>query len=155
TDVVELASRVARLWDEQLAQPEKAEPFYRKVLHDDPLDERAFASLKELYTTKERWDDLQVLYRNRIAQTVDGDQKLALLLQVCFPFEELLDDPELAIRAYPDVLELDPSHVASRRALERLYRRTERWRDLVALLRQELDQSEGQDRLDLTFELGD
>ena len=75
---------------------------------------------------QQRWDELQLLYRNRIAETLDGDQKLELLLQVCFLFEELLDDPKLAIRSYQDVLELDPEHAASRRALDRLYRRTER-----------------------------
>ena len=61
------------------------------------------------------------------------------MLQVCFLFEEILENSELAIRSYQEVLELEPEHAGSRRALDRLYRRTERWRDLVALLRQELD----------------
>ena len=155
SDVAELSARVARVYDHELGRPEDAERFYRKVLAEDPLHEGAFDALKELYTTRERWEELQVLYRNRIAQTVDGDQKLELLLQLCFLFEELLDDPDLAIRAYQDVIDLDPSHLASRRALERLYRRTERWRDLAALLQKELDEAEGQDKLDLTHELGE
>jgi len=154
-DVAELSTRVARIYDEVLGKPDLAEDYHRKVLHSDPLSERSFDALKELYTTNERWDELQVLYRNRIAETVDGGQKLELLLQVCFLFEELLDDPELAIRAYQDVVDLEPQHVAARRALERLYRRTQRWRDLAALLRQELDGAQGQDAIDLTFELGE
>ncbi|MBW2464064.1 MAG: hypothetical protein JRH11_20615, partial [Deltaproteobacteria bacterium] len=154
SDILEIASRAARIHDELLGEPVAAEPFHRMVLAEDSLDERAFEALKQIYTDGEKWDDLQVLYRNRIANTVDLDQKRELLLQVCFLFEELLDDAELAIRAYQDVLELDPDDVSSRRALDRLYRRTERWRDLAALLKQDLDGAEGQYELDLTFELG-
>ena len=46
---------------------------------------------------------------------------------------ELIDDPEQAISAYQDVLEIEPEHAASRRALERLYERTERILDQEAL----------------------
>lgn len=155
TDRVDLAGRIAQIYDVELAETEKAEPFHRRVLVEEPLHERSFDALKELYTTFERWDDLQVLYRNRIAETVDADQKLELLLQVCFLFEELLDDAEQAIRAYQDVLELEPTHAASRRALDRLYRRTERYRDLAGLLHQELTEAEGQEALETTFELGE
>ncbi|MGB0679857.1 MAG: tetratricopeptide repeat protein, partial [Polyangiales bacterium] len=118
------------------------------------MHQGAFIALKELYTAQERWDDLQALYRNRIAQTSDPKAKEELLLQVCFLFEEILEDPQAAILAYQDVLELHPSHRSARRALERLYRRVGRWRDLLNLLRQELEQASGQDAIELTFELG-
>ena len=156
TDATDLASRVATIYDVLLGRPADAEPFHKKVLHADPMHERAFLALKELYTDTERWDDLQMLYRNRIAETMDADAKRELLLQVCFLFEEILDDPQLAIRSYQEVLELDPDHTPSRSALNNLYRRTERWRDLVALLRQDLDREEDErTRLELTFEIGE
>lgn len=134
-----LARRVAALYDGLLGEPHKSEPFHKRALTIDPQDEQAFLALKELFTEQERWGDLQALYRNRIAETVDADAKCELLLQVCFLFEEILEDVPLAIRAYQEVVELDPDHVASRRALDRLYRRAGRYRDLVALLRQEID----------------
>jgi golgin subfamily B member 1 len=151
----ELAARAAELYEVVLARPAEAEAFHKRVLAHDPMNGRGFLALKELYTNHERWEDLQALYRNRIAETVDAEAKLELLLQVCFLFEEILDNPELAIRNYQSVIELEPEHVASRRALERLYRRTSRWRDLAALLRQELDRAEGQEVIDLTYELGE
>lgn len=154
TDAAALASKVAQLYDVVLARPEAAEPFHLKVIAHDPLEERSFLSLKELYTNAERWAELQKLYRDRIAETVDAEAKLDLILQVCFLFEELIDDPEQAIKAYRDVLELDPEHQASRRALERLYERTERWRDLVTLLRTELDRANADERVGLTQRLG-
>ena len=73
----------------------------------------SFLALKELYTSSERWDELQALYRKRIADTVDADDKLDLLLQLCFLFEEILDNPEQAIDAYQQVLALSPDHAAA------------------------------------------
>ncbi|MCB9597501.1 MAG: tetratricopeptide repeat protein [Sandaracinaceae bacterium] len=149
-----LAAKVAHLYDVVLGRPDDAEPFYRKVLANDPLDEAAFGALKDLYTNAERWSELQVLYDRRIAETVDAESKLDLLLQVCFLFEELTDDAEAAITAHRQVLDLDPEHSASRRALERLFERTERWDDLVALLREELDRANPDEQIGLTQRLG-
>ncbi|MDQ3032095.1 MAG: hypothetical protein M3Y87_06740, partial [Myxococcota bacterium] len=154
-DITRLSEKVAQIYDVVLGRPADAEPFHRRVLAGDPLNDPSFLSLKELYTNGERWDDLQVLYRNRIAQTVDAEQKLDLLLQVCFLFEELIDDAALAINAYRDVLELEPTHLSSRRALERLYERTQRWRDLSALLEQEISDVSGDAAISLTFRLGE
>lgn len=154
-DAAQLAEKVANIYDVVLGRPEDAEPFHRRVMAADPGNETSFLALKELYTDSERWDDLQVLYRNRIAETVSREAKLELLLQVCFLFEELIDDPELAINAYRDVIELEPDHAASRRALERLYARTERWRDLAALLEQEVDRADGDAAAELMYRLGE
>ena len=134
-----LAKRVASIHDVILGKPEDAEPFHKKVLAIDPNDEDSFLSLKELYTNAERWNELQELYRARIQQSVDAESKLDLLLQVCFLFEELTDDPTQAISAYGQVLELDPRHVASRRSLDRLFVRTGKHRELAELLIGDLD----------------
>jgi tetratricopeptide (TPR) repeat protein len=154
-DVAELSRRVARLYGDVLGRPEAAEPFHERVLVHDPLDSRAFESLKELYTNAERWDDLQLLYRNRLAHTVDAAARYELLMQVCFLFEELLDDPAQAIRAYQDVLELEPDDEGARHALEQLYVRTQRWGDLAALLRGEVERSTGDARISRMVQLAE
>ncbi|MEM6954549.1 MAG: tetratricopeptide repeat protein, partial [Myxococcota bacterium] len=156
SDVLELSVRVADIFDTLIGRPADAEAHHRRVLHFEPNHERAFEALKELYTERERWDELQALYRNRIAETMDPELRLELLLQVCFLFEEILDDADQAIRSYQEVLELEPQHTPSRRALDRLYRRQERWRDLAALLRQELDRAtEEPQQIALIFEIGE
>lgn len=152
--IAELAGRAAEIYDVVLGQPERAEPFHKKRLVLDPLDERSFVALKELYTTSERWDDLQALYRHRIAETTDADGKLELLRQVCFLFEEILEEPDLAIQSYQAVLELAPDHEPSRVALERLYRQRGRHRDLAAMLAEKLSAADGQEAIELALELG-
>ncbi|MDB4973776.1 MAG: domain protein putative component of TonB system, partial [Myxococcaceae bacterium] len=154
-ELAELSSRTARIYDEVLAQSERAEPFYKRVLAFDPLAEQAYEGLRELYTTRERWDELKQLYGTRIEHTLDPALRLELLLQVCFLFEEILDDVPQAIASYRAVLELDPAHTTSRRALERLYTRAERWHDLVALLELERGETEGKEALELTYRIGE
>jgi golgin subfamily B member 1 len=152
---VELSARTARLYDEVLAQSERAEPFYKRVLAHDPSSEEAYEGLRELYTTRERWDELKQLYSQRIEHTLDPQLRLELLLQVCFLYEEILDDVEQAIASYEAVLQLDPGQTTSRRALERLYARAGRHRDLVSLLETERQGSEGKEAIELSYAIGE
>lgn len=152
---LELAVRAAALFDDVLGLPEDAEPLHKRVIATDPQNERSFIALKDLYTSKERWDELQVLYRKRIVETIDADQKLELLSQLCFLFEELLDRPEQAIETYEQVLAIEEAHAVARRSLEKLYERTQRFRELAELLRGNLDHAEGQERIDVMLRLGE
>lgn len=153
--IAALSERTARIYDAVLGQPEKAEPFHARVLAQDPLSEVAYGALRELYTNSERWEDLKRLYRERIVNTLDISQKLDLLLQVCFLHEEILDDVEQAITSYQEVLALDPGHSTSRRALERLYTRAERYRELVSLLEYDRSEAAGKEAIELTFRIGE
>lgn len=150
---VALNRRAAELHDGMLGQPDEAAPFHRRVLVDDPADPIAFAALKQLYTKHEQWEDLRTLYLGRIEATTDGGAKLDLLLQLCFLFEEILDEPTHAITSYEQALELDPTHTPSRRALQRLYGRLKRWPELADLLRRDLDEATDQEAVDLAYEL--
>lgn len=153
-DAVELARRAANVYDISLGRPAEAEELHKRVLAADTADEAAFVSLKELYTNQERWDDLQALYRTRIDATVDAEQKVELLRQVCFVFEEILDDPERAIQGYEELLTLEPDLDSARRALDKLYRRTNRHRQLLEILGYDLDRAEGQKAVELAYEIG-
>ena len=146
--------RAAELFDVVLAVPEDAARFHRRVLEDEPQDTAAFAALKQLYTKNEQWEELRALYQQRIEATTDAGSKLDLLLQLCFLFEEILDEPKQAIASYEQALELDPTHTPSRRALQRLYGRLKRWPELAELLRRDLDEADGQEAIDLAYELG-
>jgi tetratricopeptide (TPR) repeat protein len=156
---IELAIRAAKLFDEVLGLPEDAEPLHKRVLAADAQNERSFIALKELYTSAERWDDLQVLYRKRIEETLDAETKLELLSQLCFLFEEILDRPERAIETYEQILTIEPAHSVARRTLERLYERMQKYRELATLLTGNLDHASdkerGHERIDVMLKLGD
>ncbi len=151
---VALCRRAAELLEVVLGTPEDSARFHRRVLEDEPQDPAAFAALKQLYTKNEQWDDLRALYQQRIEATTEAGSKLDLLLQLCFLFEEILDEPKQAIASYEQALELDPTHTPSRRALQRLYGRLKRWPELAELLQRDLDEASGQEAIDLAYELG-
>lgn len=150
---VALCKRAAELHDGVLGLPEEAARFHLRVLEDNAGDATAFAALKQLYTKNEQWDDLRQLYQQRIEATTDAGAKLDLLLQLCFLFEEILDEPKHAISSYEQAIELDPTHTPSRRALQRLYGRLKRWPKLADLLQRDLDEATGQEAVDLAYEL--
>jgi tetratricopeptide (TPR) repeat protein len=149
-----LCRRAAELYDVALGNAEEAARFHGRVLELEPGDAAAFAALKQVYTKHEQWNDLRALYQGRIEATTDAGAKLDLLLQLCFLFEEILDEPKHAISSYEQALELDPTHTPSRRALQRLYGRLQRWPELAELLRRDLDEATGQEAVDLAYELG-
>ena len=153
---VELAicRRAAELHDVALGVPEEGVRFHGRILEVEPNDSSAFASLKQVYTKNEQWDELRALYQGRIEASTDAAARLDLLLQLCFLFEEILDEPEHAISSYEQALELDPTHTPSRRALQRLYSRLKRWPELAELLERDLDEATGQEAVDLAYELG-
>ena len=55
TAVVELCERAAVLHDEKLGDPEAATPYLERILQQRPGDERAFARLKQILTSAEKW----------------------------------------------------------------------------------------------------
>ncbi len=149
-----ICRRAADLYDVALGAPEEGARFHRRILEAEPDDAAAFAALKQVYTKHEQWNELRALYQGRIEASTDAAGRLDLLLQLCFLFEEILDEPEHAISSYEQALELDPTHTPSRRALQRLYGRLGRWPELAELLRRDLDEATGQEAVDLAYELG-
>lgn len=152
-DALELQRRAARIFSDLIGDQAKAEPFHRRVLIAEPLDDAAFAALKELYTNGERWAELEEIYRARI-EAADAPQQVDLLLQLCFVFEEILDDVAKATAAYEAVREIDPRSEAATHALEKLYRKAGKHEQLAALLDGIVDDLSGPERLERLYELG-
>src|SRR5262249_39185 len=54
---VDLSERIATLYDEMLGEIDHARPYLERMLARDPTNERAFARLKQILTTRERWEE--------------------------------------------------------------------------------------------------
>jgi len=152
---VDLARRLAQILDEQLGQPDQAEPYHLKVLEADPSAGASFHSLEELYTGTERWNELLVLYRQALDTGAEGHDQLDLLLKVCFIVDEVSRDVPAAIETYRRVMEVDPGNREALRALTNLYEEAERWEDLSELLRDQLGEATAEEALQLRYRLGE
>jgi tetratricopeptide (TPR) repeat protein len=115
--------RLATLWEELSAKPDKAAECLEKLLAIDPTHEPAFRSLERIYRHERKFEDLvhtlhaHVFALTSVPQIVDLNTQIG---QVC---EKELRDENQAIEAYKKVLELIPDDRNALEALGRLYRR--------------------------------
>jgi golgin subfamily B member 1 len=151
---IELCERAAGLHDEQLGDPEGAMPYLDRVLAVDPTNGRAFNRLKQILTSAERWGELEELYEKAAQGTTDEQARIELLNEVALIAEEIMGDAAKAIGYYERILALDPVYVAALDALEKLYEREERWKDLAALLERRLGMATADEALDIKLALG-
>ncbi len=151
-----LATELARLYDERLEDPERAESAWLEVL-DLPSDTaesdaRAYDALDRIYRTAGRWRDLRDLLQRREEATADPDQRKAIVLAICEIEEGVLEDLDGAIAAYRRVLDIDPTLTRAYRSLERLLEQTGHYAQLEQLLGRELDfTSDDKARVELSY----
>ena len=150
----ELCERAAGLHEDKLGDPIGATPYLEKVLQLNPSNEHAFARLKDILTAAERWGELESLYDRASAATEDTSRKIDMLVEVALVCEEIIEDQQKATGYYERILELDPVHDTTVRALDRLYASQERHKDLASLLERRLETAVGDDLLELKLRLG-
>ncbi len=85
----DLAERAATLYDEKLGEIDSARPYLERILLGDPSDARAFARLKQILTTRERWVELEELYERVIVVAESPERKTELLSEVALIAEEI------------------------------------------------------------------
>ncbi len=147
-----LAADIARVHDEQLGDVEKAQGAWLRVLDIDAADDRAYDALDRIYRGSEAWQELRTLLLRQDENTLDVGRRKEILLTICDLEEGVLDNAAGAVTAYARVLELDPSHERSYKALERLYEASEQWAELEELLTREIDYTdEGEAREKLLY----
>ncbi len=114
---------VARLYVEELKQPEKAVATYKEVLEDAPEDSTALAALDELYRALADYPAYADVLRRRLElpPTLDaeGDAQIVdLKFRLADVLEKHLADARGALDNYREILQLDASHDGARLALE-------------------------------------
>jgi len=150
---VELSERAARLHEDRLGDPIGATPYLERVLALSPGNEKAFQRLKDILTAAERWSELEALYDRTASATDDLARRAEMLVEVALICEEIIEDPEKATRYYERILEVDPLHDVSVRALDRLYVRQGKDQKLAALLEKRLETASGDEAFELKLRL--
>jgi tetratricopeptide (TPR) repeat protein len=151
---MDLAERAATLYDEMLGDIVAAQPYLERILARDPSSDRAFNRLKQILTTLERWEELESLYERAIAAAPDLSRRADLLAEVALIAEEITGDRPKAIAYYERILDLEPTHEQTGRALDSLYSYEERWDSLATLLRNRLPNATLEEAVQLKLRLG-
>ncbi|MGD0674749.1 MAG: tetratricopeptide repeat protein [Polyangiaceae bacterium] len=134
----EILTDLAKLCETQLDDVGRAESVYRQVLQLAPNDAAialpACRALERIYARDDSRQLAEIL-RLEVGLERDGEARRELRGRLGELCETVLDDPRGAVEAWRARLEDDPSDAQALSALDRLYARTEAWRDLVDVLR--------------------
>ena len=139
-----IGKRLARVFEEELADVAKAEETYRYVLTVSPQEADALANLDRIYSSLEQWSELAGVLEQRAASAQDELEKVELYTRLGQVYEEQLGQIPDAVRAYRRIFdELGPNNEDAIQALGRIYERTEQWQELNAVYQRELDNAAG------------
>lgn len=154
----EILSKVAAICEDMLGDVPRAERTHRTVLELDPHDATlvlpAARALERIYASSGRNEQLAEMLRIQVRFEQDREVRTDLLGRLGELCQTVLGDSEGAIRAWKARAEENPEDDTALGALDQLYQRTERWRDLVEVLEKRRDIAVGdEDRRSLTKRL--
>ena len=137
-------ARIAKIYDEQLADRAAAIEAWRRVtsVHDE--DDVAWQNLERLLGAEERSSELVSVLDKRFTLVSDAAEQKRLLYRAADLYEKTLGAPEKAIASWRQVLSLDDHDGHALVALARLYDAREAWRDLTWVFGQQIEQAESE-----------
>ncbi|HEY8040437.1 MAG TPA: tetratricopeptide repeat protein, partial [Polyangiaceae bacterium] len=128
-----IGERAVQFYEEWYEDPARVVRILERVLELDPTADWAFDRLKLLLDAAERWDDLFALY-DRALDSASGKKRATLLEDAAQTAKDFADRPDRAIQYLEQLHEIKPGDPKLVGALERLYERQGRHRELVSLL---------------------
>jgi len=136
TAQLELYREVAVLYETRLKDTTKAFERYLAAFEISPSDERSADDLERAAKVADRWEDVTSAYRKGIAVAArSGEHALAIALRLRLGrvLVEELGRTDDALAEFRTVYEADSENALALSALERLYRQTSRYSDLLEI----------------------
>ena len=154
-DRVEIYQRMATVWEEQFAKPDRAAEVLEKILLIDDRNQKAYRDLERLYQQEHKWESLVDTYRKHIVATSDPNDRITLHTKMGQVYETDPRDLDRAIDAYQDVLNVETDHLEALAGLARLYEETDQWDRAIEMMRRLLRVStDPKQKVDVNYRLG-
>ncbi len=131
--------QLAEIYRVRLENGVRALEHYRKVLDQRPHYLPALKAAAGLLGELGRWRELADMFLASVEVAPNRRQKLYLLDKVAEVAENELHNYAVAIGAWQEILLLDEQHPRAFAALGRLYARTQKWHELIALNLREIE----------------
>ena len=128
---IEWLRRIARTLDKDAGDVDASISAYKRILELDGRDPGALHDLADLLERAERWQHLIGVLARQEEMLESRDERLAVRYRVAGLWEIQLGNPDQAIGVYRDILDEDPAHTLSLKALERLFTTLNRPSDLL------------------------
>jgi tetratricopeptide (TPR) repeat protein len=154
-DRVGTYQKMATVWEEKFAKPDRATEVLEKILLIDDRNAKAYRDLERLYRQERKWEALVETYRKHLVVTADATERIDLFTKMGQVYEQELRDLDRAIDAYNDVLSVESDHPAALAGLANLYEETEQWDRAVEMMRRLSRISDDpKQKVDLNYRLG-
>jgi tetratricopeptide (TPR) repeat protein len=127
-------ARLGGWYAQKLDRADYALPSLRRALELDAKNRAAYVALADVFRKQQRWAELAETLQAHADIETDTKVKVDLLLGLGDLDETQLSATAKAIEAYEQAAALDDSSDDALAALERLYRRDERWANLAKVL---------------------
>jgi tetratricopeptide (TPR) repeat protein len=143
---VGLLRKVARVAAQNLQDLPAAIEAQARALRADPSDGDTLAELEQFAEQATAWDDLERILSEVAEGLADPALARAYWMRLA-SIDERLNKVDVAAERYLRVLTIDAADGEALAAMDALYRRTERWEDLIGVYRRRIDLAEApQDR---------
>ncbi len=139
-----IGRRLAKTFEDELGDIDKAVETYRYVLSVEPLDADGLSNLDRIYLSIESWADLAAILEQRVRGDVDPMDLIDLYARLGEVYEMRLGDIPNATIAYRKIFDgLDKSHDGAIQALARIYSSQGAWQELNTVYERELENASG------------
>ncbi len=138
-ELLERLEEIAVLSERNLGDSERALLAWQRMEELDPSHDRAREAQKRLLQKNKQWDRMAALLEREAAAAPEPAQKVDTLRRLARVWLEKLGASERAVAVYRQILAIEPQDPVAFRALGDLFEREERWADLAALLRLQVE----------------
>ncbi|AKT41625.1 tetratricopeptide repeat protein [Chondromyces crocatus] len=135
---VTLLRKVARTAAENLGDLNRAFDAQARALKDDPSHADTRAELETLAAQASAWDRLDSIF-SEVAESLSDARLSREYWMRLAGIHERLGKVDEAANGYLRVLSIDPADDEALAAMDALYRRTERWSDLISVFRRRIE----------------
>ncbi|MDH5493736.1 MAG: tetratricopeptide repeat protein, partial [Myxococcales bacterium] len=120
-EIIELALRVAQVYEQEVGDIDSAIERYRMVVGVDEAHVEGIVALDRLYQATERWPELAEILVKELAIAPSADEILALQFRLGQVQQHYLGDVDAALEQYREILGAEPEHSSALSALEMLF----------------------------------
>jgi tetratricopeptide (TPR) repeat protein len=135
---VSLLRKVARTAAENLGDLSRAFDAQARALKDDPANAATRTELEQFASQANAWGKLDAIF-SEIAGSLEDARLAREYWMRLAGIDERLGKVEEAAQNYQRVLSIDPADDEALAAMDALYRRTERWNDLIGVYRRRIE----------------
>ncbi len=152
---ISLAVKLGK-WYAEIGKLEWAISSFGAALQIDTENTQALKGMAEIYKSSEQWDSLAQVLTRIVEVSTDSEEKVETLCFLGEIYEQKLGKLDLAMTTYKASLDIYPGMVEALNALQRLYKDTQNWKELIKILQQKIVATEDiEEIVDLQQKIGE